>query len=83
MERESYTRSEIYELLWTEPATKVALRIGLSDVALGKWCKQYGVPKPPLGYWAKLEHGKVSVISYRRLSCDMTIVSIQIYLYRT
>ena len=58
MERESYTRSEIYELLWTEPATKVALRIGLSDVALGKWCKQYGVPKPPLGYWAKLEHGK-------------------------
>jgi len=60
MERESYTRSEIYELLWTEPATKVALRIGLSDVALGKWCKQYGVPKPPLGYWAKLEHGKVT-----------------------
>lgn len=58
MERESYTRSEIYELLWTEPATKVALRIGLSDVALGKWCKQYGVPKPPLGYWAKVEHGK-------------------------
>ena len=43
MERESYTRSEIYELLWTEPATKVALRIGHSDVALGKWCKQYDV----------------------------------------
>ena len=60
MERESYTRSEIYELLWTEPATKVAQRIGLSDVALGKWCKQYGVPKPPLGYWAKLEHGKIT-----------------------
>jgi hypothetical protein len=60
MEKESYTRSEIYELLWTEPATKVALRIGISDVALGKWCKQYGVPKPPLGYWAKLEHGKVT-----------------------
>lgn len=58
MEKESYTRTEIYELLWAEPATKVALRIGISDVALGKWCKLYSVPKPPLGYWAKLEHGK-------------------------
>jgi hypothetical protein len=36
MKIESYTRTEIYELLWTEPATKVTLRIGLSDVALGK-----------------------------------------------
>lgn len=60
MERESYTRSEIFELLSTEPATKVAQRIGLSDVAIGKWCKQYGVSKPPLGYWAKLEHGKIA-----------------------
>ncbi len=58
MEKESYTRTELYELLWTEPTTKVAMRIGISDVALGKWCKQYGIPKPPLGYWAKLEHGK-------------------------
>ena len=42
MEKESYTRTELYELLWTEPTTKVAMRIGISDVALGKWCKQYG-----------------------------------------
>jgi hypothetical protein len=45
MERKSCTLTEIYERLWTERATRVALLIGLSDVALGKWCKQYGVPK--------------------------------------
>ncbi len=58
MDKDSYTRNEIYELLWSEASKKVAFRIGISDVALGKWCKQYGVPKPPVGYWAKVASGK-------------------------
>lgn len=29
----------------------------MSDVRLGKWCKAYGIPKPKLGYWAKVQHG--------------------------
>ena len=58
MDKESYTRTELYELLWSEPTTKVALRLGMSDVGLSKWCKQYGIPKPPLGYWAKVQNGK-------------------------
>ena len=57
MEKESYTRTEIYEMLWVEPTTKVAQLLGISDVGLGKWCKVYGVPKPKLGYWAKVQHG--------------------------
>ncbi len=57
MEQTSYSRTEIYELLWIEPATKVAQLLGISDVGLGKWCKTYGVPKPKLGYWAKVHNG--------------------------
>ncbi len=52
------TRNELYEKIWNTPTTKLAKDFGLSDVALGKICKKHLIPKPPLGYWAKLAHGK-------------------------
>jgi len=52
------TRGELYEKIWNTPTTKLAQDFGLSDVALGKICKKHAIPKPPLGYWAKLAHGK-------------------------
>lgn len=52
------TRSELYELVWKEPMTHVAKRFGISDVALRKTCVKHNIPTPPLGYWAKLAHGK-------------------------
>jgi hypothetical protein len=54
-----YTRTEIFDLLWETPTTKVAKQLGISDVALTKWCAKHDIPKPPLGYWAKKEHGKL------------------------
>lgn len=54
----STSREELYELVWSEPLTKVAPRFGLSDVGLGKVCKRYGIPRPPVGYWAKKQFGK-------------------------
>jgi len=35
------------------PTTEVAKRLGVSDVAIGKKCKQLGIEKPPRGYWQK------------------------------
>ncbi len=52
------TRSELYELVWKEPMIHVAKRFGISDVALRKTCVKHNIPTPPLGYWAKLAHGK-------------------------
>ena len=54
----TFTRSELYEKIWNTPTIKLARDFGLSDVALGKICKKHAIPKPPLGYWAKLAHGK-------------------------
>lgn len=51
------TRDELYEQVWTTPTTRLAKTFGLSDVGLGKVCKKYRIPKPPLGYWAKIKHG--------------------------
>lgn len=53
------TRVELYELVWRRPMVYVAKDFGLSDVGLRKICVKYGIPTPPLGYWAKLAHGKV------------------------
>jgi hypothetical protein len=52
------TRDELYALVWDRPVTKVAADFGISDVALRKICKKHDIPTPPIGYWARLSHGK-------------------------
>ena len=36
----------------------VARSLGVSDVGLAKACRAAGIPTPPRGWWAKLQHGK-------------------------
>ena len=55
----SLKREELYEQVWTTPVARLAKSYGLSDVAIGKICKKHSIPKPPLGYWAKVSHGKI------------------------
>ncbi len=38
--------------------SRLAKTFGLSDVGLRKICVKHEIPTPPLGYWAKLAHGK-------------------------
>jgi hypothetical protein len=52
------TREELYEKVWTVPSIKLCQEFGFSDVALAKLCKKHHVPKPPLGYWAKVQNGR-------------------------
>ncbi len=57
------TREQLYERVWSEPATKVALAFGLSSVAVKKMCRRMNVPTPSRGYWARLAAGqKVSKV---------------------
>ena len=51
-------REELYDLVWSVPMIKLAKRFDLSDQGLAKKCKKHNVPRPPMSYWAKLEHGK-------------------------
>ena len=53
------SRDALYEEVWSDPVTVVALRYGLSDVGLIKICKRMSVPVPTRGYWAKLKSGQV------------------------
>lgn len=54
----TFTREELYELVWSKPITHVAKQFGLSDVAVHKICKKHEIPTPPLGWWAKHAAGK-------------------------
>jgi hypothetical protein len=57
MSRITIHRHELYDQIWSKPILQVAKVYGLSDVGLAKLCQKHNVPKPPRGYWAKLEHG--------------------------
>jgi hypothetical protein len=58
MKLDRLTRLELYELVWTQPATKLSKQFGVSDVWISKVCKQANIPKPPPGYWRAIEAGK-------------------------
>lgn len=52
----SFTRSDLYGLVWSTPLLTLAKDIGVSDVALAKACRKVGIPLPGRGHWAKSEH---------------------------
>jgi hypothetical protein len=47
------TRSKLDEEVWEEPVRTIAIRYGVSDVALGKVCRKLGVPMPGKEYWVR------------------------------
>lgn len=52
------SKNELEKLIWEKPTIQLALDFGVSDKAIEKWCKSYGIKKPERGYWAKLAVGK-------------------------
>lgn len=52
------TREALYALAWSEPMLKVAARFGVSSSYMARVCTRMNVPRPALGYWAKLAVGK-------------------------
>lgn len=54
MDASKLSRQELYELVWSKPMVHVAKEFGISDVMLGKICRDRQVPRPPRGYWANM-----------------------------
>lgn len=55
---ETLTRDELHDLVWSVPVSRLAKRFGISDVGLAKICARHEIPRPPRGYWAKVQAGK-------------------------
>ena len=45
------SKEELEKMLWEKPTTCLAKEFGVSGKAIEKWCKTYGIHKPPRGYW--------------------------------
>jgi len=52
------SREELYEQVWSTPMVRLAKEYGLSDVGLAKICKKHQIPRPRVGYWAKVQLGR-------------------------
>jgi CRISPR/Cas system-associated endonuclease Cas3-HD len=52
------SRTELHDLVWSDPTSVIAERFSISGVALRKACLKAAVPVPQRGYWAKLRAGK-------------------------
>lgn len=52
-EARSFTRNEIYELVWDQPLKNVADEMQLSANGLAKICDRLLIPYPPRGYWRR------------------------------
>ena len=53
------SRKELERLVWSKPTKLVAADFGVSDTAIGKKCQLEGIRKPPRGFWAKVDSGKI------------------------
>lgn len=53
----SVSPDRLFFEVWSRPATKIAVELGVSDKAIDKRCTRENVPKPPRGYWAKVQNG--------------------------
>ena len=58
MSHHSFTRQELYDLVWSEPMVKLAERYGISGNGLAKACRRADIPVPERGYWAKKQAGR-------------------------
>jgi hypothetical protein len=50
-------RSELYALVWEKAVQRVAVDVGVSDVAVAKACRKHKIPVPERGYWRRKEWG--------------------------
>ena len=57
MNSHSFTRQELYDLVWSEPIIELAARYGISGNGLAKACGRADIPVPERGYWAKQQAG--------------------------
>lgn len=52
------SREGLYEQAWSKPMTKIAAQYGVSSSYLARVFTDLDVPRPPVGYWAKVAAGK-------------------------
>ena len=54
----TFTRNQLYDLVWSKSLTKLSKEFAYSDNGLRKICVKYNIPLPKSGYWSKVKFNK-------------------------
>nr|EEE1920046.1 hypothetical protein [Salmonella enterica subsp. diarizonae] len=55
-------RESLYNLVWREPAERIAAQYGISTTLLAKRCTEMRIPRPLAGYWKALAKGTAPAV---------------------
>lgn len=55
-------RESLYNLVWHEPAERIAAQYGISTTLLAKRCTEMRIPRPLAGYWKALAKGTAPAV---------------------
>jgi len=78
-EYQRLTRQQMYDLVWSVPASKLSERFGLSGRGLAKLCERHGIPVPERGWWAKTAAGLSVEKTPLRPATNPYLETIQLY----
>lgn len=62
LSEDTVSRESLYEQVWSTPMTKIAERYGVSSSYLARVFTHLNIPRPAVGYWAKIAAGKRKAI---------------------
>src|SRR5437868_12844256 len=78
-EYQRLTRQEMYDLVWSLPASKLSERFGLSGRGLAKLCERHDIPVPERGWWAKTTAGHRVDRTPLRPANNLYLETVQVY----
>lgn len=59
------SKEDLAKLVWEISTVQIAKRFGVSDKSIEKWCKAYGISKPPKGYWGSTQGMPINKGKYK------------------
>src|SRR4051794_12702444 len=62
MDKITFSRQQLYDLVWSESLLNLSKKYQISDVGLRKTCIRLAIPLPAAGNWAKVRAGKKVIV---------------------
>jgi len=73
------SRKSLFEMVWSQPMTKLKAQFKISDVALTKICRRHEIPVPGRGFWARVAAGQRLIRPELRLPSRPELEDIRIF----
>lgn len=58
IEKVTFSRKQLYELVWSQPITSLCKAYDITNFGLKRICEKMKIPLPRSGYWGKIKFGK-------------------------